>query len=139
MRSSCLAGTLQWLATHPRIHRGVCAGGGQWTFAKSFDTFCPLGPYIVPRSLVPDPQNLVVRCSINGKVTQEGNTRDMVFSCVTALLPTAPLHSNSLCSSLPCVLVAQGCRAHRACISRHNPCTGHGHPDRDPSWCRRCS
>ena len=63
----------------------------------------------MPRSLVPDPQNLVVRCSINGKVTQEGNTRDMVFPCVTALLPTASLHSNSLRSSLPCVLLAQGC------------------------------
>ena len=58
----------------------VLAGGGQWVFAKSFDTFCPLGPHLVPASLVPDPQNLRLRTTLNGDVVQDGNTKDMVFS-----------------------------------------------------------
>ena len=55
-------------------------GGGQWSFAKSFDTFCPLGPYIVPRALVPDPQALALRTTLNGEVMQEGHTSNMIFS-----------------------------------------------------------
>ena len=49
-------------------------------FAKSFDTFCPLGPHIVPASLVPDPQNLRLRTLLNGTTVQDGNTKDMVYS-----------------------------------------------------------
>ena len=54
--------------------------GGQFNRGKSFDTFCPLGPRIVPTSEIPDPQNLKVACRVNGKVMQDGNTRDMIFS-----------------------------------------------------------
>jgi len=50
---------------------------GQWTRSKSFDTFCPLGPWVVPGL---DPSHLGVTCRVNGKVRQEGNTRDLVFS-----------------------------------------------------------
>lgn len=53
--------------------------GGQWTRSKSIDTFLPLGPYIVTRDEVPDPQALSVRCVLNGETMQDGNTRDMIF------------------------------------------------------------
>lgn len=49
-------------------------------FAKSFDTFCPMGPHVVPASLVPDPQHLRLRTQLNGHTVQDGNTADMVFS-----------------------------------------------------------
>jgi 2,4-diketo-3-deoxy-L-fuconate hydrolase len=54
--------------------------GGQWTRGKAIDTFCPLGPYIVTRDEVPDPQNLSVRCILNGDVVQDGHTSKMIFS-----------------------------------------------------------
>jgi 2-keto-4-pentenoate hydratase/2-oxohepta-3-ene-1,7-dioic acid hydratase in catechol pathway len=54
--------------------------GGQWTRGKAIDTFCPLGPYIVTRDEVPDPQNLSVRCVLNGDVVQDGHTSRMIFS-----------------------------------------------------------
>ena len=54
--------------------------GGQWTRGKAIDTFCPLGPYIVTRDEVPDPQNLSVRCTLNGEVVQDGHTSRMIFS-----------------------------------------------------------
>jgi len=42
--------------------------GGQWHLAKSFDTFCPLGPWIVTADEVPDPHGLRLRCIINGNI-----------------------------------------------------------------------
>ncbi len=54
-------------------------GGGQWVRGKSFDSFCPLGPALVTRDEMPDPQALAVRCQINGQSMQDGNTADMIF------------------------------------------------------------
>lgn len=51
----------------------------QWVRGKSLDTFCPLGPVIVTTDELPDPQNLDIGCSVNGKTLQKANTRDMVF------------------------------------------------------------
>ncbi len=53
---------------------------GQWTKGKSCDTFGPIGPWLVTADEVPDPQNLSLRCSINGQVMQNGSTTTMVFS-----------------------------------------------------------
>jgi 2-keto-4-pentenoate hydratase/2-oxohepta-3-ene-1,7-dioic acid hydratase in catechol pathway len=53
---------------------------GQWTRAKSLDTFCPVGPRIVPATDVPDPQALRIRCLVNGEALQDSSTSNMVFS-----------------------------------------------------------
>jgi len=53
--------------------------GGQWVRGKSFDTFCPLGPALVTRDELPDPQALRLRTVLNGEVMQEGSTDDMIF------------------------------------------------------------
>jgi len=51
----------------------------QWARGKSFDTFCPLGPYLVTKDEIPDPQNLRIRAVLNGKTVQDANTYDMIF------------------------------------------------------------
>jgi len=51
----------------------------QTTFAKSMDGFCPMGPWLVTRDEVPDPQRLAIRCAVNGATMQEANTADMIF------------------------------------------------------------
>ncbi|HVF01420.1 MAG TPA: fumarylacetoacetate hydrolase family protein [Rubrobacteraceae bacterium] len=53
--------------------------GGQWTRSKSIDTFAPIGPYIATRDEVPDPQNLSIRCVLNGETMQNGTTSNMIF------------------------------------------------------------
>jgi len=53
--------------------------GGQWVKGKSCDTFGPLGPWLVTRDEVPDPQNLAMSLSVNGHQYQNGNSRTMVF------------------------------------------------------------
>ena len=51
----------------------------QWTRAKSLDTFCPVGPWIVTADEVPDPQALGIRCLLNGEVMQDSSTASMIF------------------------------------------------------------
>jgi len=52
---------------------------GQWVKGKSADTFCPLGPWLVTRDEVPDPQTLGLRLEVNGERMQNGSTSKMVF------------------------------------------------------------
>jgi 2-keto-4-pentenoate hydratase/2-oxohepta-3-ene-1,7-dioic acid hydratase in catechol pathway len=52
----------------------------QWVRGKSLDTFCPIGPAVVPASEIPDPQTLRLKTILNGEVVQEAPTSDMIFS-----------------------------------------------------------
>jgi 2-keto-4-pentenoate hydratase/2-oxohepta-3-ene-1,7-dioic acid hydratase in catechol pathway len=60
--------------------RDLQFGDGQWTRGKSPDTFCPVGPRLVPREEVPDPQALAIRCILNGETMQDSSTANMIFS-----------------------------------------------------------
>lgn len=55
-------------------------GGSQWCRGKSFDTFCPLGPWIVTRDEITDPNSLQIVTRVNGEVLQDSNTADMIFN-----------------------------------------------------------
>jgi 2-keto-4-pentenoate hydratase/2-oxohepta-3-ene-1,7-dioic acid hydratase in catechol pathway len=55
-------------------------GTGQWVKGKSCDTFGPMGPYLVTRDEVPDPQNLHLWLEVDGRRFQDGNTKTMVFT-----------------------------------------------------------
>jgi 2-keto-4-pentenoate hydratase/2-oxohepta-3-ene-1,7-dioic acid hydratase in catechol pathway len=52
---------------------------GQWGKGKSFDGFGPLGPWLVTRDELPDPQNIPLELSVNGEVRQRSSTADMIF------------------------------------------------------------
>jgi 2-keto-4-pentenoate hydratase/2-oxohepta-3-ene-1,7-dioic acid hydratase in catechol pathway len=54
-------------------------GTGQWVKGKSLDTFGPVGPWLVTRDEVPDPQNLDMWLDVSGRRMQTGNTRTMIF------------------------------------------------------------
>ncbi len=60
--------------------RDLQRGDGQWTRAKGFDSFCPLGPWITTDLDVSDVE---VRCEVNDEVRQLGRTKDMVFDVPT--------------------------------------------------------
>jgi 2-keto-4-pentenoate hydratase/2-oxohepta-3-ene-1,7-dioic acid hydratase in catechol pathway len=51
----------------------------QTSLAKSMDGFCPMGPWLVTRDEVPDPQALEIACDVNGQPMQRGRTADMIF------------------------------------------------------------
>jgi 2-keto-4-pentenoate hydratase/2-oxohepta-3-ene-1,7-dioic acid hydratase in catechol pathway len=51
------------------------------TIGKSFDTHGPIGPWIVTADEVPEPQALPIRTWVNGRLLQDGSTKDMIFDC----------------------------------------------------------
>jgi len=53
--------------------------GGQWVKGKSAPSFCPLGPWLVTRDEVPDPQALRLHLEVNGQIRQDSTTGDMIF------------------------------------------------------------
>jgi 2-keto-4-pentenoate hydratase/2-oxohepta-3-ene-1,7-dioic acid hydratase in catechol pathway len=59
--------------------------GGQFCQGKSFDTFCPMGPVLVTRDEIPNPNSLGIKTILNGNAMQDWNTNDMVFD-VPALI-----------------------------------------------------
>jgi len=65
--------------------RDVQLGDGQWVRGKSPDTFCPLGPVVVPAAELPDPQALGLRTRVNGETVQDSTTAEMVFGVAELL------------------------------------------------------
>ncbi len=59
--------------------RDIQVRDGQWVRAKSLDTFCPLGPYLVTKDEIDNPHNLNIKSTVNGKVMQQSNTRYLIF------------------------------------------------------------
>jgi 2-keto-4-pentenoate hydratase/2-oxohepta-3-ene-1,7-dioic acid hydratase in catechol pathway len=57
----------------------------QFVRAKSLDTFCPMGPWLVTADEIPDPQALSIQCLVNGDLMQDASTSEMVFG-VAALV-----------------------------------------------------
>ena len=52
---------------------------GQWTKGKGCETFGPIGPWMVTKDEIKDPQNLNMWLTVNGEVRQKGNTKTMIF------------------------------------------------------------
>jgi 2-keto-4-pentenoate hydratase/2-oxohepta-3-ene-1,7-dioic acid hydratase in catechol pathway len=58
---------------------------GPWFKGKSLDTYCPLGPWIVHKSAIPDPQALRLICRVNGETMQDDRTSNMIFDIATTI------------------------------------------------------
>lgn len=59
--------------------------GGQWDKGKSFDTFAPVGPWLVTADEVPDPHAIALWLEVNGRRMQDGSTRDFIFGVPTVV------------------------------------------------------
>jgi 2-keto-4-pentenoate hydratase/2-oxohepta-3-ene-1,7-dioic acid hydratase in catechol pathway len=74
-------------------------GGGQFARGKSFDTFCPLGPAIVTKDEIPNPNALRIKTILNGQVMQDHTTGDMIFdvpALIESLSSTMTLRAGSV-------------------------------------------
>lgn len=54
--------------------------GGTWDKGKGCDTFAPIGPWLVTKDEIPDPHNLRLWLTLNGKMMQDSNTNDLIFN-----------------------------------------------------------
>jgi 2-keto-4-pentenoate hydratase/2-oxohepta-3-ene-1,7-dioic acid hydratase in catechol pathway len=87
--------------------------GGQWTKGKSCDTFGPIGPWLVTKDEVPDPQNLALWLEVDGKRRQDGSTRTMIFGVkkvVSYLSQFMTLHPGDVISTGTPSGVGMGCK-----------------------------
>lgn len=79
-RDECIASIAGYAVMNDVTERTVqVADLKQWFRGKSFDTFAPLGPWLVPASDVADPQALDLSLAVNGETMQSSNTRHMIF------------------------------------------------------------
>lgn len=77
--------------------------GGQWVKGKSADTFAPLGPYLVTKDDVPNPNVLHLWLSVNGERLQDSNTDDMIFN-----VPTLVSYISQFMTLLPGDVISTG-------------------------------
>jgi 2-keto-4-pentenoate hydratase/2-oxohepta-3-ene-1,7-dioic acid hydratase in catechol pathway len=83
--------------------RDVQRASSQWSMAKSFPTFCPIGPAIVTADEIADPHNLAISLTIDGVVHQSSNTRELIFK-----IPDLIEHLSSITPLLPGDIVSTG-------------------------------
>lgn len=60
-------------------------GGSQWCRGKTFDTFCPLGPCLMLKDRISNPNDLKIKTVLNGETMQDWNTSDMIFDVPTLI------------------------------------------------------
>jgi 2-keto-4-pentenoate hydratase/2-oxohepta-3-ene-1,7-dioic acid hydratase in catechol pathway len=76
---------------------------GQWSRAKGYDTFCPLGPWITTHQSVDEVSDLRIRTTVDGELKQDGRTRDMVFG-----VPAIIAYITSFATLLPGDVILTG-------------------------------
>ena len=75
----------------------------QWHQGKSYDTFCPMGPWMVTKDEIPDPNALAVKLTLNGTVLQDSNTDNLIFN-----VPTLVSRISSAMTLLPGDVISTG-------------------------------
>ena len=82
-RQVTLESALDYVAGYTIINdvsaRDLQFSDGQWVRAKSFDTFAPMGPFLVTRETLRDGDGLSIELRLNGKTMQKSNTRNLIF------------------------------------------------------------
>jgi 2-keto-4-pentenoate hydratase/2-oxohepta-3-ene-1,7-dioic acid hydratase in catechol pathway len=78
-KENALEAVRGYLCANDVSARNLQFGDGQWTRGKSPDTFCPVGPRLVPAAEVGDPHALWIRTTVSGEVLQDSTTANMVF------------------------------------------------------------
>ncbi|KIV96715.1 hypothetical protein B0A52_01131 [Exophiala mesophila] len=78
--SEALDYVLGYTASNDVSARTLQMATGQWSYSKGLDGSCPLGPVLVTKEAIPDPQVLGIKAIYNGTVVQDGNTKNMIFN-----------------------------------------------------------
>ena len=78
-KENALEAVRGYLCANDVTARDLQFGDRQWTRGKSIDTFCPVGPELVPAAEVPDPHSLRIRTTVSGEVLQDSTTANLIF------------------------------------------------------------
>jgi 2-keto-4-pentenoate hydratase/2-oxohepta-3-ene-1,7-dioic acid hydratase in catechol pathway len=78
-RENALEAVAGYICANDVSARDLQFSDGQWTRGKSVDTFCPVGPELVPAAEVSDPHALRIRAIVSGEVLQDSTTANLIF------------------------------------------------------------
>jgi 2,4-didehydro-3-deoxy-L-rhamnonate hydrolase len=78
-KESAFEAVLGYVCANDVSARDLQFSDGQWTRGKSVDTFCPVGPRLVPRDEITDPHELRIRAIVSGEVLQDSTTANLIF------------------------------------------------------------
>ena len=78
-RENALEAVAGYICANDVSARDLQFADKQWTRGKSPDTFCPVGPRLVPAAEIADPHNLRIRTLVNGEVLQDSSTSNLIF------------------------------------------------------------
>jgi 2-keto-4-pentenoate hydratase/2-oxohepta-3-ene-1,7-dioic acid hydratase in catechol pathway len=78
-KENALEAVRGYLCANDVTARDLQFGDGQWTRGKSVDTFCPIGPQLVPAAEIADPHALQIRAIVSGEVLQDSTTANLIF------------------------------------------------------------
>jgi 2,4-didehydro-3-deoxy-L-rhamnonate hydrolase len=78
-KENALEAVRGYLCANDVTARDLQFGDGQWTRGKSVDTFCPIGPHLVPAAELADPHALRIRAIVGGEVLQDSTTANLIF------------------------------------------------------------
>src|SRR5215510_3978492 len=78
-RENALEAVRGYICANDVSARDLQFADGQWTRGKSPDTFCPVGPALVPAAEIPDPHALRIRAIVSGEVLQDSTTANLIF------------------------------------------------------------
>ena len=101
--AEALAAVAGYLVLNDVTDREAQRAAGQWFYGKSFDTFCPIGPFVVTPEEIADPHHLRLFSRLNGIPLQDGTTADMVFR-----IPRLLAHISAAMTLEPGDIIATG-------------------------------
>jgi 2,4-didehydro-3-deoxy-L-rhamnonate hydrolase len=78
-KENALEAVRGYLCANDVTARDLQFGDGQWTRGKSVDTFCPIGPHLIPAAEIADPHALRIRAIVSGEVLQDSTTANLIF------------------------------------------------------------
>jgi 2-keto-4-pentenoate hydratase/2-oxohepta-3-ene-1,7-dioic acid hydratase in catechol pathway len=78
-KENALEAVLGYVCANDVSARDLQFSDGQWTRGKSVDTFCPVGPRLVPRDEISNPHDLQIKAIVSGEVLQDSTTANLIF------------------------------------------------------------
>lgn len=102
-RSLAVHEALDYVFGYTCLIDATLRGPGERSARKSFDTFCPMGPWMVTAAEVGDPGSLRLRCWVNGRLRQDASTSELVFS-----VPQLISHASQMMTLEPGDVIATG-------------------------------
>lgn len=129
---------LGYMTANDVTSREIQGRTSQWGYSKGFDAFCPIGPVLVAKSAIPDPNALLLKTVLDGKVMQDGKAADFIFSIPEIVSYLSVVSCLSICIRGNRILIArQGTTLPKGTVILTGTPAGIGHSHNPPIYLKQ--